>query len=473
MNPVSYLFHFVAARLGRAGLINGDRGSRIADLAWPRFLTMFARQFYRVADVAMVGLAVGPAAIAGLAFASVYWQIANAFSIGLAGGMISQVSQRYGAGRHREIDTVVKQTIWIGLVVMIPFLAAYWLFSEPFVALLGSDLATINYGATYLQFLSIALLFNVANHSFSRTLAGADDTWIAMSVRATGAFVNVALNAILIFGAGMGVQGAAIGTIIAEAVVAGTLAWGFLTGSLPLLGEFPVTVSLRRPYYDRGLARQLVTLAPPLIFDRLARTLGRFPLLMILAMFGPLVVAAFEVARRVRTLMEATSKGFSMAASGLVGQELGRGDELEADRYATDIIRFSIVIYLVTGGLVVLSARPLAHFFAEAPEAISLTVPFIRVAAVSFLASGLALTFSGVLKAAGDNRWIMYGRLVSQYLVLIPVTYIGATTALGFSAVYAAMLAETTTRALIIGYRVTSGDWKLVSRAGRPGTAGD
>lgn len=473
MNPVSYLFHFVAIQLGRAGVIDGDRGSRIADLAWPRFLTMFARQLYRVADIAMVGLAVGPAAIAGLAFASIYWQFANAFTIGLAGGTLAQVAQQYGAGQHQRIDTVVKQTLWIGFVLMVPFIVAYWFLSTSLIGLVTGDLATVEFGKSYLQLLAIALPFNVTNLVFSRALAGADDTWIAMSVRATGAFVNIVLNAVFIFGLGMGVEGAAMGTIIAEAVVTATLTWGFLTGGLPVLGSFPVTISSGGSYFNRTLARQLITITVPLVFERLARSLARFPLFAILAVFGPVTVAAFEVARRIRTLMEATGNGFSMAASGLVGQELGRDDEFEADRYAQDVIRYSIVLYVIASGLVFAFAQPLAHFFSEDPGAVSQTVPFIRIAALSFFASALAQTFAGILKGAGDNRWILYGRLVSQYLVLIPITYLGTVTSLSVFAVYIAMLVDTGTRAAIIGYRFTSGSWKTVSRGHRPEVADD
>lgn len=473
MNPVRSLFHSVATRLGRVGVIDGGRGSRIADLAWPRFLTMFARQLYRVADIAMVGLAVGPAAIAGLAIASIYWQFANAFSIGMAGGTISQVSQRYGANQFGQIDTVVKTTLLIGAGIMLPFAVTYSLFSHSLVSIIASDAATISQGTAYLQILAVALLFNVANHVFSRTLAGADDTQIAMATRASGAFVNIVLNAILIFGFGLGVQGAAIGTVIAEGVVTAALTWGVLTGSLPILGAFPVTVSISGPYFDRGMVRELGSIAPPLVFDRLAQSFARYPLFAILAMFGPVTIAAYEVARRVRMLMEANSKGFSMAASGLVGQELGRGDELEADRYAWDVLRFSVVIYAITSAIVFIFAEPLSQFFAEDPDAVSQTVPFVRVAAASFLASGLAQTFGGILQAAGDNRWIFYGRLVSQYLVLVPLAYVAATTALGIGVVFVAILAEAGIRASIIGYRFTSGIWKIASRARRPEVADD
>lgn len=472
-NPVRYLFHTIASYLARVGLIDADRGSRIAHLTWPRFLTMFARDLYRTADLAMVGIAVGPAAIAGLAFASIFWGLANSFSLGIAGGTISQVSQRFGAGNHRQLDLAVKQSIWIGVVVTLPFIAAYWFFADSLVGLVGGDDRTIALGAAYLQILSVGLLFNVLNQTASRTLAGADDTWISMSVRATGAILNIVFNAVFIFALGMGVQGAALGTVLAEGVITTCLALGFLTGRLPVVGAFPVTLSLERPFFDRQLSKQLLTITPPLVAQHLARSIARFPLFAILAVFGPGVVAAYEVARRIQKLLSATGSGFSMAASGLVGQELGRDDEPEASRYASDLLRFSAAVYVSVALLAFVAARPLAAVFVDDPAIAAQTVPFIRVAVVCFIALGMGFTVGGILTAAGDNTWIFYGRLIGQYAVLIPLTYLGTVTPLGVTAVFLAMFGESIVTTMITGYRFVSGEWKVVSRAHRPTAADD
>lgn len=467
-NPVGYLFRRIAVRLAGYGLIDRHRGERIADLAWPRFLTMFARRSQRVADVAMVGLSLGPAAIAGLAFATVYWRLANSFALGLVGGTISQVSQRYGAERYEQLDIAVKQSVWVGVALIVPFILVYWVVSTPLVGLFTDDSATIRHGAEYLSVIAIALLFTALNLIASRTLAGADDTWIAMSVRATGAVANIVFNAILIFGLGMGAAGAALGTVLAEALITASFAWGFLVGRLPVIGRFPVTLSLEPPYFDRALTRQLLTITPPLVAQKLGRSISQFPLFAILAVFGPTVVAAFEVARRVRNLFGAFGSGFSMSASSLVGQELGRHDEAGADGYSRDTVRFSAVIYVAAAGVVFAFAAPISRLFADDPTVVSQTVPFIRIAAVSFVGYGLNRTFEGILKAAGDNRWSMYGRLFGQYLALLPLVYLGTITPLGVVAVYLAVVAETWSAALITGYRVASGVWKEISRSYRP-----
>lgn len=473
INPVGAFYRVVAVQLSRAGLIDEDRGRRIGDLAWPRFLTMFARYLQRVTDVAMVGLTIGPTAIAGLAFATIYWGLANGFSLGLVGGTISQVSQRYGAGQHDRLDLAVKQSLWIGMAIALPFVLAFTLFPAALIGLVGDASRSVDYGSAYLAVLAPALTFNVVNLVSSRTLAGADDTWIAMSVRTTGALANIVFNAVFIFGLGMGVAGAALGTVLAEALITACFAYGFLRGRLPLIGAFPVTLSVRRPYFDRELTVQLLRITPPLMTQKLARALAAFPLFALMAAFGPLVVAAFEVGRRMRRLMRSTANGFGMAASSLVGQELGRGDELAAEEYASDLIRFSAVIYVAVAAVVVALARPLAHVFTDDPEAIRATVPFIRVAAVSFVAMGVDYSFTGILKAAGDNRWSMYSRLVSQYLVLIPLTFLGTVTPLGVTAVFAGMFLEPVSSGVITGRRVVSGTWKRVSRAHRPEAVDD
>lgn len=175
-NPIGYCFRLIATQLSKAGLIDTKRGRRIADLMWPRFLTMFARYLHQVADAAMVGLAIGPAAIAGLGFASVYWGIANAFALGLAGGTINQVSQRFSIGHFHQLELAVKQSIWVGVTLAVPFFVLYTLFAEPLIELMGNEPTTIEFGADYLKIYALALVFNVLNLVSSRTLAGADDT---------------------------------------------------------------------------------------------------------------------------------------------------------------------------------------------------------------------------------------------------------------------------------------------------------
>lgn len=470
-NPLAAVFRWTATLLARLDLIDEDRGKRTAELAWPRILTGFARLSQRTADLAMIGFAVGPPGIAGIAFATVFWQLGNSLSLGLTSGTINQVSQRFGADRPDRLDLAVKVSVVAGIVIGAPFTIVYWFTAERLIELVASDTATLGHGTAYLRFLGLAMVPNFLNTIASRSLAGADDTRIPMLVRSAGALLNIVLNAVLIFGLGLGVTGAALGTVVAEGLVTVAFVWGFLTGSLPFVGSLPLQVRPSPPYIDWRLLHQLFEIATPLMARRLAERVVWLPLFAILATFGPTVVAAYEVARRVRNQMNAPGWGFSISASSLVGQALGADDEQGASAYAWDVITFSVIVYAVSAGLVIVLARPITLLFVREPAAVAVTVPFVAVSAASLFGLGIDSTVTGVLKATGDTRWPLYGKFIGLYLFVLPIAYIGST-GTGVVALYVALVAETAVPAAVGFYRFRTGRWKAISRAYRPETSG-
>lgn len=100
VNPLAHAFRWYATILAAHGIIDKNRGHRIADLSWPRVITGLARLSQRTVDIAIIGITVGPAGITGIAIASVYWGMGNSLSIGLTGGTISQIPNLW-VSRHR------------------------------------------------------------------------------------------------------------------------------------------------------------------------------------------------------------------------------------------------------------------------------------------------------------------------------------------------------------------------------------
>jgi len=79
----------VASALDRTGVIDRDRLTETLDLAWPRIVTGFAIMSKNTVDLAVIGIVLGAPAVAGIAFAFAYWQLAKFVSIGLAGGTVA------------------------------------------------------------------------------------------------------------------------------------------------------------------------------------------------------------------------------------------------------------------------------------------------------------------------------------------------------------------------------------------------
>ncbi|GAA0660912.1 MATE family efflux transporter [Natronoarchaeum mannanilyticum] len=482
-NPVRWLLLSIGRLLARAGLIDGRRAERTTDLAWPRIVTGLARMSKSAADVAMVGAALGSAAIAGVGVATPFWGLAFAFGGGVAGATIGLVSQRYGADAREELSLAVTTGWLVVLALTLPLAALFWTFPRELVALVGQALAddspaAIAYGADYLKVVALGVPFAGLNLIGSRTLVGADDAWTPMILRAGGAAVNVAINAVLIFAVGMGVVGAAIGTVVANVLVLGAFVAGFAGLRLPLIGEFPVTLTRSAPVATLGEVRDVVTIGAPLVFTNTARRAAQFPMLAIVALFGADVLAAFVAARRVRDLMDTPGWGFSLASSSLVGQELGTGDERDAATYGSEVLLFGVAVYAVAAGLVFAFARPIAGVFADDPSMVPLVATFIVVACVSVVFRGVSGGATGPLRASGDTRWPFYAQLLGLYAFTLPIAYAGAAsiplpglaavTPLGIEALYVALVVETLVPAVVTYYRFKSGRWMAISRSYRP-----
>jgi len=345
LTPVRATIKGVGVAMARLGFIDEHRALRVADLAWPRIVTGLARMSKSTADVAMVGTALGASAIAGVGYATPYWALAFTFGGGIAGGTISLVSQRYGADRREATSVAVKVSAGFALAVTIPLVILFWTLPELLIGLIGAGDEAVVYGVRYLRIVSLAMPFAALNLVGSRTLVGANDARAPMIIRAGGAVANILLNALFIFGFGWGVVGAAIGTVLANIAGTGAFAWGLTKGRLPLVGSVPVRVDWSAPHWSGPTARHLAKISTPLALTNLAQNGSQFPMLAIVSLFGPEVVAAFVIALRVRDLMNTPGWGFGLASSSLVGQALGRRQEQEAVAYAHDTLRFAVTVY--------------------------------------------------------------------------------------------------------------------------------
>ena len=494
-NPFRALILYIGFALARAGLIDRHRVVRTTDLAWPRIVTGIARMSKNAVDVALVGVAVGTSAVAGVGFAGPYWGLSFAIGGGVAGGTIALVSQRYGADAFAELGDAVRSSVLLVVVVSLPVSVVFWTSSTELIGLLSGNADAIALGAAYLRVVGLGVPFAALNLVGSRVLVGCDDAYTAMQARAGGALANIALSALFIFGLGLGVEGAAYGTVLSNVLVTAAFAGGLVRGRLPGLGEFPIAIDPFGSYLNQDMLRDLVEIGVPVGARNLVWTAAEFPMLAILDVFGENTVAAFVIARRIWGIMNTPGWGFGLASSSLVGQTLGDEDPGEAEAYARDIIRFSVATYVVSAALIAFFATDIVVLFAESPESpeVPIAVDLVYAACVAVVFQGVSGGAAGPLDAAGDTKIPFASQFLGMFCVSIPLAYVGANDAtpaldvpltgltipevalpaIGLWGLYLAFLAETTIPAAINYWRFRSGKWKGISEAYRPGARAD
>jgi putative MATE family efflux protein len=474
-NPFAALLSALGVALARLGLLSEHRARRTAELAWPRIVTGVARMSKSAADVAMVGVALGSTAIAGVGFAGPYWGAAFSIGGGLAAGTIALVSQRFGAEAFDELGQAIRSSAALTVAATLPVAALFYAFPRSLIGLLTDNPVAVQYGADYLRVLAFGVPFAGLNLIGSRALIGADDSWTAMVLRASGAVANIALNAVFIFALDMGVVGAALGTVVSNVAVTGAFVLGLTRGRLPGVGEFPVAISARGRYWVREECRDVVSIGLPVVGRNSVWTAARFPLLAFVGLFGEPVVAAYVVTRRIFGIMNTPGWGFGLAASSLVGQELGKNDETTAASYGREITLFSVVTYVLFAAGVAAFASDVVVLFVDSPAdpSVPIATGMVYVAAAAVVPQGVSAVAAGALDATGDTKWPFYSRVLGMFGGAIPLVYLGATTELGMLGIYLSFFAESGVPAAINYYRFATGKWKAISREYRPDAASD
>ncbi|EJN60438.1 MATE family efflux transporter [Halogranum rubrum] len=473
-NPFRRLIVSIGLVLAHFGLVDRERAIRTADLSWPRIVTGIARMSKNAVDVAMVGIVAGVPAITGVGIAGPYWGLAFSLGGGVAGGTIALVSQRFGADDSGGIDRAVRGSVVLVVAASLPVTLAFWAFPTELISLISDDAAAVGFGATYLGIVGFGVPFAGLNLVGSRVLVGSDDAYTAMILRASGALINIGLNALFIFGLGWGIAGAAAGTVLSNVIVTCAFAFGLVRGRLPGVGALPVQIDPVGSYFHLDTLRDLVSIGLPVMGRNLVWTIAEFPMLAILSTMGSAVVAAFVVTRRIWGIMNTPGWGFGLASSSLVGQALGTGDEEIAETYGREVIRFAVATYLVSAVVVATFARPIVSAFNPSPEAFPIAVSLVYVACIAVVFQGVSGGAAGPLDASGDTRWAFASQFVGM-LCSILFAFLGASvSAVGLVGLYFAFLAETSIPAALNYYRFRTGAWKVVSRNYRPGaTAAD
>lgn len=477
--------HGIPVFLDRVGLVDAEAGRKAFDLAFPVMVTGVFRVLLRFSDFFFVGLALGGTAIAGLELGFQYYFLGFGLSLALTSGTISVVSRLQGAGKSARADLAVKQSLWLAIAVSLPLTVVSWFYATPLVGLLTNDATVVAYGATYLRIVMLSLVFRFWSMVAARALAGSADTRTPMYVRLLTVPINIVLDAVLISGIGpfprLGVAGAAIGTTVANALA------GVVFFALAVGGDYAVSLDLGGRQFDIGLCGEIVRVALPLAGMRLAQTLGRFPFLFVLGVFGSPAIAAYAVARRVMLFAMMPAWGYATAASTLVGQHLGAGNDANATHYGWQTMRLGLVTQLLVAAVIFAAAGPIARAFGTAH--VALTVAFVQVLGLLVAGFSVSRTMRGSLRGAGDTRWPFYATLIGTYLVQLPIAFLAlpANTAvplpfgltlrpglgLGYPAIFASLICGYYVKAAINTGRFRSGRWRKVARSSSVGTASD
>ncbi|MCI5846754.1 MAG: MATE family efflux transporter [Clostridiales bacterium] len=423
----------------------------------PLVIEQFLAVFIGMADTVMVsGISEGAVSAVSLVD-SINVLFIQLFSAMATGGAIV-AAQYLGKQSRREACGAAKQLLYVALAIAMALGAVSLFFAQPIITLCFGQLqpATMAYACAYLRISAVSYPALALYNGGAALLRAMSNSRASMFTALMMNLINVAGNALLIYGLKMEVAGAAIASLVSRCVGAIIVMRLLLNQELPIYLDQPL-----RPQMDRQMIGRIFRLGIPSGIENSIFQIGKLLVAGVLSTLGEAQIAANAVSNSIASLWNLPGSAMGLALVTVVGQCVGAGDRRQARYYTRKLMGAvylcAVVMYLV----LFLLAPQIAGLFNLSREGLDAACQVLKwycVAAAIFWPA--SFTLPNALRAAGDARFTMTISVISMWSLRIGLSYVlvrGLN--MGLLGVWAAMFADWVLRSGCFLWRYRGDKW--------------
>lgn len=439
---------------------SGSINRAIVLLSVPMILEMVMESLFAVVDVYFVSK-ISVEAVTAVGLTESVIMLIYSIGIGISMAATAMVARRIGEKKPAAAAVAAMQSIFVAVALSVVIGIAGILFAEDILRYMGGDAVVLAQGIGYTRIalgsnIVIMLLF-LLNGIFR----GAGNAAIAMRTLWISNGINIILDPIFIFGLGpfpeMGVQGAAIATVIGRGVGVSYQLYHLMkgTGIIKLTKEHLVL--------QWEIIKKVIKVGSTGAGQFLIASASWIFLMRIVAMFGSEAVAGYTIAIRIIIFSTLPSWGLANAAATLVGQNLGAG---YPDRAETSVWRsafFNMVFLVGLSIILVIFSAPIIRIFNAEPTVVEAGIVTLRIFCAGYIFWAWGMVVSQSFNGAGDTRTPTIINFVCFWLLEIPLGYVLALNfGLGVAGVCLAVAISESVWAVISIVVFRQGKWKTV-----------
>lgn len=440
-------------------------------LALPAILAQLSSIIMQYIDASMVGrLGTGPSAAIGLVSTSLwlFWGTCSAITMGFSVLVSHKVGAKDYAGARNILRQSITATILGSLVITLIGVAI----ARPLPHWLGGDSDICGMASNYFLIFILALPVLSLNYLAGGMLRSAGNMKVPSMLNIMMCVLDVIFNAIFIFdshtinclgiditipGAGLGVTGAALGTVLAEVVTACTMLY-YLTCREPGLALRHTRGSFKPV---KSLMLKALRISAPMTLEHGVICGAQVMITVIVAPLGPVAIAANAFAVTAESICYMPGYGIGDAATTLVGQSYGANNRFLVRRFGFITVGLGIAIMTLMGVVLYITAPLMMSIMTPVDEISRLGTEMLRIEAWAEPMFAASIVIYGVFVGMGDTIIPACMNFGSIWLVRVPLAawlagyYSGGTPcADGLKGVWVAMAIELTFRGMIFLIRL-------------------
>lgn len=396
---------------------------KTARLAVPIMLQNMITIGVNMADNIMVG-SLGENALSAVALANQFVNIYQCSCMGLGQGASVMTARFWGMKNKEALKQTITITTRICLVLGIIFTAFTYFFPEMIMRLFIGETAVITEGIRYLKMLSVSCLLMGMSLTYSNVYRSIGNASWPLICSIFAFTLNIGCNYIFIFGKlgapVMGVEGAALGTLIAR-----IFEFVFICGHMVFIDQ-KIRYRLKDLFMNcRNLIREFVRISLPVVISDTLYGFGNSVVSMVMGRIGSQFVSANSITLVTQQLSTVFIQGTSQSGSVVIGNSLGGGKVDKAKKEADLFLKMGLWMGILAGGIIILISGPVIRCYNITEETILIakqlmySIGFIMI----FRGMGSIMT-KGVLRGGGDTRFLMAADVLFLWIASIPLGYL-------------------------------------------------
>ena len=395
-------------------------GSLLLSMAWPPTLSMSINALYNVVDSVFVAM-LSEGALTAVSLVMPLQMLMVAIGVGTGVGVNSLIARRLGEQRVDEASLAASVGIRLAFVNYLVMALIGIFLSSAFVGGFTKDPAVFSDATTYLRIITICSLFFMLQLAMEKIIQSTGQMVLSMIVTITGAVVNLVLDPILIFGLigapKLGIAGAAIATVIGQAV-ASCVALYFCLKKVS-----GIHIKLLGFRTDRKTIRDIYNVGLPSMVMMSINSIMVLGYNAILAAHST-AIAVLGVYFKLQSIILMPVFGLNQAAMPILGYNFGARKKARFMETYRKGLGASVVIMIIGMALFQIFPRELLMIFSASDNMLEIGIPALRIISLCFVPAAFGIMRSTVFQATGNGIYSLIASIVRQLIGILPIAYV-------------------------------------------------
>ena len=419
---------------------------KVFALAIPAALKSLVDILQSLIDMLMVGM-ISFYALAAVGVAMQFMMVINVLMTLYVVGGNALISRFIGSGRKKRASSLLFSLgIFSALLSVVVSFLGYFS-SEYFYSLLGVEDEVVNLGGEYFRIISLGIIFIFIDALLFNALSASGDTKSSLYIKLASALLNAFLNYILIFGhygfEAMGIEGAAIATVIAYAF--NVLIYLFLLKKED--SKLNILPIVRMQDIKRALS-----VGWGAALERGISSMSFIVFVAIIAWYGTVELAGYQVGLRIEGIAFMPGFGFAIAAMALVGQNLGANNKEKAYNMGIISGRIAYVFMGSIGLFMIVFPEYIVELFTKDKLTILIASQYLILVGLAQIPLAIMFVYSSAIRGAGATKTTLKINVLSLWFFRIIPSYIAYKLGFGVIAIFIIMNVETLIKGIIYWY---------------------